>query len=249
MKNLISALGAAILGLLPLNAQIINPYVFAGPTSCATTDTSLAYGHFLEGFQAATVGYNDGNAWTVDSVVGTGTVSAYYDTSALTTNKPAGACDRAWRVVLPTDGTETYQVWDRGSSYTMGAAVLRIIFHLYIEVAPDSGENYPVFRYGSTATGTGYFVSLDNVSGTLQLTAGGQTTSSAITVSSGEWIKVMLYLDTSSAGDTSYLQVNDGTPAYYRRNTQNPRYVSLGASAGLVNNESGTFLIDLICID
>jgi hypothetical protein len=222
---------------------------FAADTACVTTNTALVYDHFLEGFQTTTTGINDGNVWTVGAAIGDGTVDPYYDTSALTTNKPAGACDRAWRVVLPTNGTETYQVWDRGSSYTMGSAVMKIHFHLYVETAPDAGEDYVVFRYGSSTSSTGYGFSMSNVAGTLQVLAFGQTNTAAIPINTGEWIKVLMYLDTSSAGATSYLQINDGTPEYYQRNTQSPRYLTLGPAAGLVSGESGTFLIDLIAIE
>ena len=218
-------------------------------SACASTDTALPYDHFLEGFQTTTTGINDGNAWTVAAVVGTGTVDPYYDTTALTTNKPAGACDRAWRLVLPTDGVETYQAWDRGSAFDITTTALTVVFYLYIETAPDSGEGYPIFRYGSSSTSVGSRVDLTNSSGTLQLTAVGQTTSAAITVTAGQWEKVTMFISTDGATAASTLAVNDGTPQTFQRGAADPRYLTLGAGSGLVSNESGTFLIDLIAID
>ena len=240
----------------PFVARAIPLTVFLGgspPTVsvCATTDTALPYDHFLEGFQTATTGVNDGNAWTVAADVGTGTIDRYYDTSALTTNKPNGCCDRAWRIVLPTDGTETYTTWDRGTNYTLNVGgALTHVFHLYVQTAPDPSETYSIYRYGAAATGSGDSIQITNVAGTIQINASGQTNSSNITISTGQWYKVTLYQDTSYAGATSWISVDDGTQQTFQRTANyTVRYLSLGASSGLQANESGTFIIDLIAID
>lgn len=244
----------SLIALLTLVVSVQAQEIFPGPimrtiggTACATSDTSLPHDELLEGFQTATTGYE--NTWAETGT--TANITAAADSTALTSGKPAGACNQAWKLVVPTDGTETYTQWNRGSSINPTTQAATFTFYVYIETPPDNGEVFYIFSLGSvTSPATAVArISLRNTTGTITLTAVGSSSSADVTVTTGAWHKVATYIDTSTTGNLSTLTIDGGAANGFNRNTTAMQYLSLGATSSLEANDSGTLWFDLVCLN
>jgi hypothetical protein len=233
----LARLSPAMMGSVPVAA------------GCATTDTSLAHDYILEGFETATTGFNDGNSLNVTENPNSDNIDGYYDTSALTTGKGTGQCNRGLQVVAPVGGPDTYVSWDYGSAIDVDTIQLTIRFYFYINTAPDASELVAIFSLAAAGPLTGVSAGVDvfNNAGSILMRAGGTDTSNWITVSTGQWYVVTITLDTARAAGGSSINVAGSTQTF-QRTTWDPRYFHLGAF-DLGGTDSGTFTFDLLAVD
>lgn len=206
-----------------------------------TTTTSIPHDEMLDGFQNATTGYE--LTWTESGT--TANISKPYDSTALSSGKPTGAANRALRIVQPTDGTETFASWNRGSNIARASSALDFIFYVYVD-STSSGYSATLARVTNITNSTVMSLELTESAGTLTLQATGSTSSSAATISQDTWVKVHIHLDTTAAN--CYLQINDGgTTNTFTRASQDYGILRLGAIANLGAGETSTILFDLVC--
>jgi hypothetical protein len=221
-------------------------------SACSTTDTTLPHDTLLEGFQLASNGYGDGNSFTTTEVGTTANIDSYADSSALASGKPDGACDRAWKLTVPTDGTETYVYYDLGSSIDTDTVMINVVFYLWVEAGSmdANGESCFVMQLGNgTTPGTSETcrINLKNSGGNIQLEAGAASTTTATTITTGAWHKVALHIDTTNTSCS--LTIDDGTTYTFQRGAFDVRYLFFGASQNLGAGENGTLWFDLITIN
>lgn len=212
--------------------------------SCLSSDTTLPHDTLLEGFQ--TPGYE--NSWT--EVGTTANINDQYDSSALSTGKPTGACDLALQLTAPTDGTETYFKWNNGSEIDLDTQAVDVVFYLYLDTAPDDGENFYLLLAQTAGSTTDVYITLRNNAGTIEIAGSGASTSAYQSISTGQWLKVKLHMDTTTSGSLSYIQVDDGTKRMFNRmSSRDFQYLSLGTVLGLDVNDSAVMIFDLIAIN
>lgn len=222
----------------------------AAVASCATTDTTLGRDQFLEGFQTVTTGVNDGNSWTYTEVGTTANIDTYHDTTALTTGKPTGACDRGMRIVAPSDGTETYGQWNKGSEIDVDAGGLVVVFHIYVETALDDTESVYVGGAVNGAGNTCFFVNMRNSGGNTQLQTSASTVASWTTVSTGTWVEVKVTLDAAAAAGGCSVTYNGASGGTFTRiAARDLQTLKLGCVSGLESGDTPTFAWDLVAID
>ena len=221
--------------------------------SCLTTDTTNAHDLVLEGFQTPTTGTNDGNSLTVAVYAATATnITFSADTTSLTNGKPAGACDRAMRVVVDTDGVLEWASWNYGSAFDLDATPMSVIFYLYIATGPDTGESFAVFTCGGNAAPSSTrtaWVTLVNTGSALVLRGIGTSTAADATVDTGQWYKVAVNLGVATTGSASSLQVDDGDAKTFDRVANDPQWFFFGSPYLLSENENADLYFDLICVD
>lgn len=251
----LSLASAAALGQALSLSDPARLFYAASTSACATTDTSLSHDEFLEGFQTATTGYNDGNAWTY-TTSGTGTITPAADSSSLTSGKPDGACDQAWKVVNPLTGSETFARADKGSWIDISSSGAVFAWYVWVDGAdfPDAGETYYILCADNTTTPQAsslFLTGLANNSGVLQLRSYGVDQTSWVSIQSNTWNKVEVRLDASGSAAGSSMIVNGGTTNTFQRNsaTNTFRYIDFGSPAGLQANENGTLYFDVIAVN
>lgn len=215
--------------------------------ACSTYNTTNAWDNFIEGFQTPTTGY-ESNVWT--GVGTTANITVPADSSSLTTYKPDGACNQAFKLVVPTDGTETYIRGDLGASIDLDTIQTDVYFSLYVETGPDNSESYFIFGYRQSTTPS------PSASIALGKTAGGQlqlTCGSSVNISAGQWYVIKWSFDIAQAVGGSSMTIwsngsEIGSVTFQRAATTDMRYIFSGAIAGLDVNDSGTIWFDLIAI-
>ena len=219
---------------------------------CTTADTALAHDELLEGWTGA----GQENTWTSGGGEAGVTIDLDGDSSALTTGKPAGACDEAAKfTVVSASGTETYRYWDRGSAIATNAD-LNVRLYVYVEAGPDTGETFQFFYGGAfTAPGSGggrARLNFVNVSGQLKLSASGTVTTSTSgtngNIASNTWNKVEILL-AGTDPTASTLVINDGTPLAFTSSLQLARYFAVGPGSSLETGDSATFWLDVIAVE
>lgn len=217
-----------------------SPPVASG-AACSTYQTTNAWDDFIDGFQTATTGY-ESNGW-----VGVGTTANIYpaaDSSALTSGKPDGACSQALKIVLPTDGTETYARCDLGVAIDLDVVQTDLYFCIYIESLEG---NCQILSYRtSTTPSASYPVTLSSTA----IRAGA---SAEIPVASGQWYTVKLSYDTAAAVNGSVISVWSGGSlvgsASFTRSSGDMRYLFLGGVVALdATTDYGTIWFDLVSV-
>lgn len=217
----------------------------SGGGDCATSDTTLPHDTLLEGF--GTPGYE--NAWT--EVGTTANIDDAADSSALTDGKPDGACDTAFYLDVPTDGTETFSRYNHGSTIDLSGTELDFYMYLWVATRPDAGESFQIVKVsqytGGSAIGS-IFLSYSNESGgQLRLQGYGSGLSDVVVISEDTWVKVKMHLDTTAAD--SYIQVDDGDNKTFTRGNESPQYFFIGAVSSLEANDNAQLYFDLICVN
>lgn len=214
--------------------------------SCATSDTVLAHDEMLFGWGSG----DDPTPWTgpvnitsADSV----TFDTNYDTSALTTGKPAGACTTALRSTLSgVAGHDTYQ-FDRGSIIGVGTAV-RIQFYIYVQ-SNLSASRIAILTAGTNSDPTGGIsVSVEFQTDTVpQVRADAATSSAWISFTANSWNLVDVNVAAVAASST--IAVNGGTAQGFTSSAvSGVRYVYVGGcavGAGL----TGQWVTDLVAVN
>lgn len=216
-------------------------------SSCATTDTSIPHDELLEGFQTASTGYE--NTWVQYGT--TANITAYADTSALTTGKPTGACDRAWKLVIPSDGTETYAKWTRGSGISTGTTI-DTVFYVYLSALPANGKSLYILSLSGNSYDLIGRVHIYNNVGAGLIHWQASVNSNYVSFTAGEWHKITIHLDSTAAN--SYMQVDAGTQEAFTRNTaagKDLREVYLMQPESLEPGDADgvSVYIDLICVN
>lgn len=218
-------------------------------TACGTLNTSLtATNRLLEGFQITTTGYEHIYSAIGYTEVGTtANITPAADSTSLTSGKPTGACNQAWKLVVPTDGTHTYAQWDNSTEIDIDASGFTATFYLYIEVAPDATENYSVFRLSNSTDSGVVSVTLNNTAGVVQVRAVGSTASNLINTATGAWHKIVVFLSTVTSSCT--IAVNDGTAeTFTRTSNRDVQIMRFGSPLSLGAGDSGTIWFDLIAL-
>lgn len=211
--------------------------------ACSTFNTTNAWDDFIDGFQGAT-GY-ESNTWTAQGTVAN--VISNANSSSLSTYKPAGACDQALKVILPTDGTETNARLDLGYILDLDTIQTDVYFCIYVETGPDAGESYVVYTYRTGAANDTLAVTLANTAGQLTLTP---KDGISINISAGQWYTVKMSYTTAGPGCSITIWSNGsqvGSTTFYRLGGD-MRYLYFGAPFNLDANDSGTVWFDLISI-
>lgn len=227
----------------PTDAAWVGQLGAAEEAGCATTDTTLPHDTLLEGF--GTPGYEQ--AWT--EVGTTANINDAADSSALAKNKPDGACDTAWYLNVPTDGTETYAYWNYGSEIDTATSEVDMYVYLWIVNGPSAaGENFAI--YGALAgdnVNLVFKLMLENSAGTLRVFVSSSANSATVNVSTGSWYKLHIHSDTTAA--SSYMSVNDGDHKTFTRYDRDIQYIRIGAPYNLDADDNGDLYIDLVCVD
>ena len=220
----------------------------ASGAACATANTTNAWDELLEGFNDV-----DGKENTWADVGTTANITYGADSSALTTYKPTGACDKAWKLVVPTDGTETYSGWDRGSAIDIDTLAADIYLSLYVEVKPDANEYFNLLDYNVTSGVSEKGILLrSSAAAQLNVISAGASGSDAINISTGQWYVLKLHLATTAAESTLTVWSNGAligsVDTFTRSAGIDLRYIKIGAPFQLDANDSGTIWVDLIAI-
>lgn len=222
------------------------------PAGCSTYDTTNTWNRFIEGFGMVSTGYESNNLW---SLTGTAeNVTPNGDSTALTTGKPAGACNQALKVVVPTDGTETYTATTNSLLIDLDTVQADLTLCLYVETGPDAGEGYSIVSYrGSATPSSSTGIRLQNTGGQIEIFARGAVNSSVINISAGQWYTVRLSFDTAQAAGGSSMTVwangsAVGSVTFQRQAGTDLNFLFVGAPYDLTANESGTVWFDLIGI-
>jgi hypothetical protein len=217
-----------------------------GAAECSTSDTPLDHDQLLEGWQ------NTGAENTWNSWVGTETVTfdANFDTSALTTGKDTGQCDRGVQVTVGTAAGDESLYWNRGSAVTIASNPTRFTFNIYVTTAPDAGENFTIAAINTTTTGSGSvntWINLRNNGGTLEVQAEGNSSSAWNALTANSWNTIVIDLAATAANST--ITVNGGTPATYTYLGTTWQYFHYGAVQNHALNENAVFVLDLLAVD
>lgn len=225
-------------------------WVNVAGAACSTTDTTNSWDEFLEGFQTATTGYEEANWLEVGT---TANISPAYDSSALTTYKPPGACDQALRIIVPADGTETYSYVQLDQEFTLSVTQIDVYYSFYIESELATGKQVTQFSYRSTSTPAAtQGVQIGNTTGQSWVFALGATNSSAINVSDGQWNTVKLSYDTAAAagGSTITVFANGAVVGSetFTRSAEAMEYLFFGGAVGVSTDEGYTVLFDVIAV-
>lgn len=213
--------------------------------ACSKGQTTNQWSLLIEGF---TSGY-DSNQWV--EVGATTNITEGADSSALTSAKPPGACDTAWRIVDSNDAATTRARIAVGSITNNSVIVLG--FNLYIAEGPDTmGEAYQIYGFtAATAASSVRGINLqNNGGGQLQLQAKGAVDSTAINVSAGQWYTVILQLDPIAGADGSTFSVYSGgsqvgTDAFTRTDSDIV-YLHIGLVLGTAVGEEADLYFDQI---
>lgn len=213
--------------------------------SCATTDTTVPHDVLLEGWQTGA----GENTWTN---IGDSAKMNIIDTTAYTSGKPAGACDKAFVLTNGTDGVEAFKLWDNGSAIVTSSTALDVVFSLYVETSPGNNDAFIFLTANnnvSTTTASPVFdAALYNNAGTLQIGIGGTAATALYTnVTAGTWNTIKIHIDTTAAN--SYWQLNGGSTIGFTNANTSARYFRQGAVSALDANDTGTVIHDLLHID
>lgn len=224
------------------------------PSGCATTDTALPHDEFLEGWQVT-----DGeNTWNFTDGGSDIVLDRNSDTTALTTGKPTGACDRAIKIVADlADVTAGYYRWNRGSAITAGTDI-DFYFSIYIPTGGgmQTAENLGIISFGAgttPATSKRVYCNLILAAGATKIYANGATSSSyvdsASNLSLDAWHNIKIHTDVAADAAGSYIQIDGGTAKTFQRGPNNFQYTFIGAVDSLTIGDSTTNWVDVIAIN
>lgn len=212
---------------------------------CGTTNTTLPHDLMITGFEGTGYEASTGT-WTE-----TGAPDEDADISALTSGKPSGSC--AQGLLTTIAGANLYTQFDYGSTITLTTQGLDVYCYFYLQTAPDSGEGFYILSLspGTDTTTARARLFLENIAGTINLTAQGDTTSAAETITTGTWHLFKLHVDTAITGTTSYIQVDGGTQRTFNRDSgsDNFRYLAIGATQFASGADSMVAYWDLVIWD
>jgi len=162
---------------------------------------------FLEGFQAATVGYESNN-WTHIGTVAN--ISSNYDSTLDAAGKPDGACVQSWHVDLPTDGTETYARYDLGVGLDLDTIQTDWYVSFFFQgwTIPTNTEFYSIADWDNDTTPGATTLRLWRQGASdFQIYLAAQTASAKQPIVTGCWYTAKISFDTAAAAAGSSLTV------------------------------------------
>lgn len=218
------------------------------PPVCATANTVLLHDEMLYGWEAI----DNSTPWTGPlniTDVDAATFDTAFNTSALSTGKPVGACDTALRCTFTgVSGYDTYR-FDRGSIIAVGTNV-DIKFYVYVQ-APISGvSRSSILVAGTSAAPTGglaFAVELRDNGGVNEIRADNVTSSAWIALTANSWNLIHVHIDATNTLST--VAVNGGAAQGFTSSaTQGIQYVYAGACfAGAT--AAGQWVTDLVAVN
>lgn len=215
-------------GWTPAQLRQAKPPVASGG-ACATSDTTLPHSLFLEGFE--TPGYE--NSWAE-----TGTVDDQADTSALTSNKPVGACDVGFSVSV--SGSAKYATHDLGSHQ---AQPVDLYCYIYPTGITD-GDLYSIIGFNANAPAGETHVNFRRAGSTYEVRVVADTVTAFQAINVDSWNLIQLHVE----GASSYLKVNGGSEIAFTATAFTTRYISIGQLTASIAN-AGTWYFDLVAVD
>lgn len=223
----------------------------SAPAGCNSGDTTIPHDEFLEGFETATYGLNDGNNWTTNWAGTTANIDEYFDISSYTTGKPDYSCDHGLKVTVPNT-TETYVEYDRGSEFDVDGTNVLITAHVYIDdMTLGSGENHAILQFDNAAAASTFYLTLGNDGSNNYLKIDASSDSAQATVSLDTWNKIEIRLGTTTS--QCWFDLNDTmgeTNVFTRYGSRDLRYLRVGAPSGVDSSDGGAVLyFDLLCVD
>lgn len=224
--------------------------VAAGGGGCATTDTVLAHDEMLYGWESG----DDPAPWTgpvdiIDTAVDSVTFDTAYDTSALSTGKPAGACNVGLRQTLTNTAGYDTKRFDRGSIIAVGTAV-DIRFYIYRQVTV-SASRIAILAAGTNTDPTGGLAAViemrDDGGGTTEVRGDATTSSAWIALTANSWNLVHLHIDATNT--SSSIAVNGGAAQTFTSSAvSGVRYVYVGGCA-VGAGISAQWVTDLLAVN
>jgi len=225
--------------------------VSAAP-ACSTADATIAHDIAIEGFQGS--GYELAAGYFTE----TGTVDEDYDSTALSTYKPTGACNEAARFNATSDIVLEIDFDAVGDPLALSSD-LDIYFSFYVLVKNDaSGVAVILHVDKGTTRGVGKVadVQLYQNGATTQIRATASDNTTLRNLPDSSWISCRLHLD-SVVADSKLQCDTDGDGAYddiddtFTRNTVDPNQASsvfIGAM-DITGDEQLDMVMDLISFD
>jgi hypothetical protein len=213
--------------------------------SCGTADSPLAGDELKYGWEAGDTG-----TWT--SWVGTDTVAfdQAFNTSALTANKPTGACNLGVQLTVANTSGDESIYWNRGSAVTIASQVTDIYFYLYVTTPLDNTENFTLMSINTSATGSGSittWVNIRNSGGTMQVNGEGSNSSTWGNLTASQWNQVRVHIQ-DGAGN-SYVSVNGGANQTFTHNGTQWQYIHIGAVQNHSINEAFVGVMDVVVVN
>lgn len=213
----------------------------SGTVPCSTSLLTDGSDTLLEGWE----GDGTEQTWTEAGTAGRLTFGG--DSSALTSGKVTGLCDKALRFDNSAgSGAENWARWDNGGDIDCNSVTVNVTFYIYIVTPMDDAENFNIFSANPTTTISTTDVGgirLSRTTGVSTISARGAASSTEQSLVDGQWNKVELHFDTTAASST--ITVNGGTPATFTRGaTGIMRYFNVGALSTLDAADVCEFWID-----
>lgn len=212
--------------------------------SCSKTDTTNAWNAFIEGFETGS--YSNWN------LVGTtANITTNYDSSALTTGKPPGACNQCLKVIVPTDGTETYITNYLDASIVSSTWQTDVYFSFYVGAGPPDTKRYVLFHCG-TGNNAMSMMSITNNGGQLYVQASATDATTWRPIDATAWYTAKMKYDTAgAAGGSHFLLWSCGTNVCddaFDRPAFNLQTIRLGGVSGVDSGEGGTYYFDNVLV-
>lgn len=218
-----------------------------GAAACSTNDTTLPHDEMLYGWGTG----DSPTPWTgptlisdVDAV----TFDTAYDTSALTTGKPVGACNTGLRSTLTgTGGGHDSYRFDRSSIIAVGTNVdIRCYFYIQTLLI---GSRITILVGGNiTNPDGGRSFAVELQTDTVSQVRGDSTTSSAwINLTSNSWNLVHVHIDATNTAST--IAVNGGSAQGFTSNaTAGIQYMYVG-SGFTAAGKTCVWVTDLLAVN
>jgi hypothetical protein len=171
------------------------------------------------------------------------------DTTAFSSCKPVGACDRAFVVTNGTDGVEAFKLLDLGSAIVTSSTALDVTQYIYVETAPGNGDVFVILtannNVSTVITSPVFDVVLRNTGGTLELGVGASAVTAVYTnITVSTWTRLDIHVDTTATSST--WTVNSGNSMSFTNANTSARYFRTGGVSSVDGNDTGTYLFDLL---
>lgn len=224
--------------------------IAGGGGGCATADHGT-FDEMLYGWESSEVSLG---TWTGPTNVNDGdsaTFTTNYDTSALSTGKPTGACNVGLRcVVTGANAFDAYR-FARGSAIAAGTANVDFRFYVYIQTILSGTGRIPIMVAGQGVDPSGGLVFSvewrDDGGGVNEVRASATTDSAWLALTANSWNKIHVHVDATNTNST--IAVNDGGAQTFSSSATNAlQYAYVGACfAGA--GAAGTLVFDLLAIN
>jgi len=229
--------------------MLVGSPVETSSPACSTSSSTNSWNRVIEGWEAA----GGENPWTLYLSPAGRTDIAFdrnADTSALTSNKPPGACNQAFHLLwYGTNATANSYYWDSGATITNTPINIECAIYCptgcvgnlgFISVGnstyPETTRAAMIGMYGVASSTT-----------SILFYAYGSSAAANITLSAGQWHWVKVHLDAAGAASASYIKAGASSNSF-TRSSLSSRYVHVGAASYLSVGDIGDLYVDLIAV-